>query len=223
MPVVRALLEKGEGDVEMSEKIKIKFPIIVEGRYDKSAIASMFDATVVTTGGFAVFNSKEKQALIKKLAEKGGIILLTDSDGGGKQIRSFLSGIVEKEKLHHLYIPEIKGKEKRKKNSSKAGLLGVEGVGRDVLEKVLLPFVDTGACEENTESKSEKKLTKLDLFQDGLSGAPDASQKRKLLAEALGLPKDISANSLVEIINLAFGYTQYREAFEKFFPEENKK
>lgn len=200
----------------MSEKRKIKFPIIVEGRYDKSAISSIFDATVITTGGFSIFNNREKQALIKKLSERGGIILLTDSDGGGKQIRAFLLGIVEKDKIHNVYIPEIQGKEKRKSAPSKAGLLGVEGVGREVLEKVLLPF-----CENGTNCrKDEKTLTKLDLFQDGLSGKEGSSEKRERLALELGLPKDMSANALVEIINLAYGYSVYKDACKKLFLKE---
>ena len=202
----------------MDKKKKISLPIIVEGRYDKSAICSIFDATVVPTDGFSVFNSKEKQALIRKLAERGGIILLTDSDGGGRQIRSFLSGIVEKEKLHHLYIPELKGKERRKSSPSKAGLLGVEGVGREILERVLAPFTENSEGEKYDKAE-EKILTKTDLFCDGLSGSPDASIKRAALAEALGLPKDMSANALIEIINLAFGYSKYREVYCSLFGE----
>ena len=205
--------KKTEKEIIMSEKRKIKFPIIVEGRYDKSAISSIFDATVITTGGFSIFNNREKQALIRKLSERGGIILLTDSDGGGKQIRAFLSGIVEKGKIHNVYIPEIKGKEKRKSSSSKAGFLGVEGVGREVLEKALFPF-----CEDGLKcKKDERTLTKLDLFQDGLSGKEGSSEKRERLALELGLPKDMSANALVEIINLEYGYSAYKDACKKLF------
>jgi ribonuclease M5 len=105
----------------MEEKrLKITLPIIVEGRYDKTTISTYFDATVITTGGFAVFNSKEKQSLIRKLGERGGVILLTDSDGGGRQIRSFLQGILPKEKIHNAYVPEISGKERRKTKASRA-------------------------------------------------------------------------------------------------------
>ena len=202
----------------MIEKRKIKFPIIVEGRYDKAALASLFDATVITTGGFSIFNNKEKQALIKKLAERGGIILLTDSDGGGKQIRSFLSGLIEKDRLHHVYIPQIAGKERRKSAPSKAGFLGVEGVGREVLEKALSPFAEI----KEKPQKKERALTKLDLFQDGLSGGDGSSEKREKLALELGLPKDMSANALIEIINLAYGYSAYREACDKLFAGNKK-
>lgn len=200
----------------MSAKIRIRLPIIVEGRYDKSTLCSMFDATVITTNGFGIFNSKEKRALIKKLSEKGGIILLTDSDAGGKQIRSYLSGILPKDQIFHLYIPEIKGKESRKKNASKAGLLGVEGMKREVLEKVLLPFA-VGACDEKTFENGSKKLTKLDFFNDGLSGGDGASQKRKLISEKLGFPSDMSANALIEAINLTVGYDGYKRIYSELF------
>ena len=203
----------------MIEKRKIKFPIIVEGRYDKAALASLFDATVITTGGFSIFNNKEKQALIKKLAERGGIILLTDSDGGGKQIRSFLSGLIEKDRLHHVYIPQIAGKERRKSAPSKAGFLGVEGVGREVLEKVLSPFIATGSCDEKGKTQQLKMLTKLDFFNDGLSGGEGSSEKRRILAAALGFPSDMSARALIEAINLTVGYDGYKELFVKLFSD----
>jgi ribonuclease M5 len=199
----------------MSEKIKIRLPIIAEGRYDKSTLASIFDATVITTGGFGIFNSKEKQALIKKLAERGGVILLTDSDAGGRQIRSFLSGILPKDKLFHIYIPEVKGKERRKKEPSKSGLLGVEGMTREVLERVLAPFI---CNEDSRKNDSEnKKVTKLDFYNDGLSGSSDSQKKRSLLAARLGLPSDMSANSLIEAINIAYGYEEYCRCCEDLF------
>lgn len=193
-------------------KRRITLPIIVEGRYDKSVISSFFDATVITTGGFSVFNSKEKQALIKKLAERGGIILLTDSDGGGRQIRTYLSGILPKDKIFHVYIPQIEGKERRKKSVSKAGFLGVEGMEREVLEKVLSPFIDGGACDKNRE---KREVTKLDFYNDGLSGGEGASQKRAKLASAFSLPTDMSAKSLIEVINLIADYDAYRLAVDK--------
>lgn len=195
----------------MSERIKINLPIIVEGKYDKCTLSSIFDATIISTNGFGVFNSKEKRALIRRLGERG-IIILTDSDGGGKQIRSYLSGILPKDKIFHLYIPEIEGKERRKKSASKAGLLGVEGMTRDVLESVLSPFISHGACEENSVFPSSKMLTKLDFFNDGLSGGNDSSKKRAELAKALGFPSDMSANALIEAINLTVGYVGYQKA-----------
>ena len=196
------------------EKQRIKLPIVVEGRYDKSTIQSMFYATVVTTGGFSVFNSKEKRLLITRLAERGGIILLTDSDAGGKQIRSFISGILPREKIFHLYIPKIEGKEKRKAHPSRSGLLGVEGMGREVLTRVLAPFIDEGACEAKTDGKEKRAVTKFDFFIDGLSGSDGSSLKRARLAEALMLPPDMSARALIEAINLVSSYEEYKKKLQ---------
>ena len=111
------------------EKVRINLPIIVEGRYDKSALSGFLDATIITTGGFSIFNDKEKQALLRRISANG-VILLTDSDGGGKQIRKFLQGILPPDKIHNLFIPKIEGKESRKRHKSAAGTLGVEGMER---------------------------------------------------------------------------------------------
>ena len=194
------------------EKKRLRYPVIVEGRYDKSTLLSIFSATVVTTDGFSVFNSREKQSLIKKLAERGGIILLTDSDAGGRQIRTFLTKILPKDKIYSVYVPEIFGKEKRKSAPSKAGLLGVEGMGREVLEKVLSPFVATDPCEEFTRKSDEKPITKMDLWRDGLSGGEGSAEKRAALAHYLGFPSDISAKALIEAMNLVVGYDGYEKA-----------
>ncbi len=195
----------------MTEKKKIALPIIVEGKYDKVTVLSMFDATVITTGGFSVFNSKEKQALLLKLCERGGVILLTDSDAGGRQIRTFLSRILPKDKIYNLYIPEVSGKERRKNAPSKAGLLGVEGMSREVLDKVLSPFA-VDACKEFTVSASEKEVTKLDFYNDGLSGGADSSKLREKLAIYFGLPRDMTSKALIEAINLLYGFDAYKSA-----------
>lgn len=190
----------------MIEKRKIKFPIIVEGRYDKAALASLFDATVITTGGFSIFNNKEKQALIKKLAERGGIILLTDSDGGGKQIRSFLSGLIEKDRLHHVYIPQIAGKERRKAAPSKAGFLGVEGVDAAILEKIFTDFAaahpETTADGSVSSENVRTPVTRSMLYELGLSGSANAQENRDRLCVKLGLPKGMNANALFSALNM---------------------
>ena len=173
----------------------IKLPIIVEGRYDKSAILGMFSATVVTTDGFGVFNSKQKQMLIRKIA-KDGIILLTDSDAGGKQIRSFISSILPKEKIYQLYIPRIEGKEKRKKQAGKEGVLGVEGVGGDVLRGLLTPFADGSPRAQG------EPITSVDMFELGLSGGAESSAKRDILADALSLPRGMNAKALLAALNI---------------------
>ncbi len=190
------------------EKIKIPIPIIVEGRYDKSTLSGFVDATVITTEGFAVFNNKEKQALIRRLCADGAI-LLTDSDGGGRQIRSFISGIVPSDKLHNVFIPKIEGKESRKKTRSAAGTLGVEGMSREVLERLLSPFAKDKVASEKRE------ITKTDFFLDGLSGGENSSEKRAALARLAGLPDDMSANALLEAMNLLYGYDKYKELLEK--------
>ncbi len=190
------------------EKIKIALPIIVEGRYDKSTLSGFVDATVITTDGFSVFNNKEKQMLIRRLCSDGAIIL-TDSDGGGKQIRSFLSGIVGGDKIYNLYIPKISGKEKRKQKPSAAGTLGVEGMSRDVLSRLLEPFAT------NAESVAKGGITKTDFFVDGLSGGANSSLKRAELARLAALPDDISANALLEALNILYSYDEYKEMISK--------
>lgn len=186
------------------ERIKISLPIIVEGRYDKSALSGFIDGTIITTGGFAVFNNKEKQSLIRRVA-KDGIIVLTDSDGGGKQIRSFLSGIIPKDKIHNLYIPKIEGKESRKRKAPKSGTLGVEGMEKEVLTRLLEPFANG-----NSPEKSEKVITKVDFFCDKLTGCDNAAANRARLCERCDLPTDMTPNALLEAMNLLYGYDAYK-------------
>lgn len=207
------------------ERIRVRYPVIVEGRYDKSTLAQVIDAPIITTGGFAIFNSAEKQSLIRRLAERGGIILLTDSDGGGRQIRSFVAGIVPREKLHQLYIPEVRGKERRKAAPSKAGFLGVEGMEREVLERLFAPFaITTDGVSNNSAKSGDEMITKLDFFEDGLSGGRDAAAKRDLLAAHFELPRGMSAGALVEALNLLASREEYRVAMDALFPsEENEK
>ena len=188
-------------------KKKITLPIIVEGKYDKNTLSQIFDCTVITTGGFSVFNSKEKQLLLRRVCANGAIVL-TDSDGGGKQIRSFLNSILPREKIHNLYIPKIEGKERRKSAPSASGTLGVEGMSREVLERVLSPFA-ADTKNENEPSKSAKMITKFDFFEQKLTGYPNSSAKRAELAKLAELPDDMTANALLEALNLLFGYDRF--------------
>ena len=192
------------------EKIKLKYPVVVEGRYDKSTLLSIFDATVITTGGFAIFNSAEKKSLIKRLGQNG-IILLTDSDGGGRQIRSYLHGILGKEAVYDAYIPKIAGKEKRKKSPSRAGLLGVEGVGREALTSALSPFA-VGKCDAPDD---KRRITKTDLYLDGLTGGENSSERRARLLTRLSLPDDMTASAMLEALNLITDYDTYKELAAK--------
>lgn len=189
------------------QKKRIDLPVIVEGRYDKATLSSIFDCTVIEVGGFGVFNSKEKQALLRKLC-KDGAIILTDSDGGGVQIRSFISGILPKDKIYHAYIPKIEGKEKRKNKAGKAGLLGVEGMSRETLENALAPFISDGGRVELPSKKGEKMLTKVDFFEHSLTGAKGSSEKRDALSSLVGLPTGMTPNALLSAMNLLYSYDE---------------
>ena len=192
-------------------KIKVSLPIIVEGRYDKSTLSGFIDGTIITTGGFSIFNDKEKQALLRRIA-KGGVIVLTDSDGGGKQIRKFLASILPPDKIHNLFIPKIEGKESRKKKASKSGTLGVEGMEKDVLLRLLTPFASGEAMQ-----KDSKAITKVDFFMDKLTGCDDASENRAKLCRYCNLPDDMTPNALLEAMNLLYGYEEYKKIINILF------
>ncbi len=191
-------------------KPKIDRPILVEGKYDKITITSHFDATVFTTGGFSIFNNKEKQALLRRISSEKGLLVLTDSDGGGKQIRSFLSTILDKNKVAMLYIPKIEGKERRKAHASKSGILGVEGMSREVLYQIFSPyFTDTAS-----RASHSRAVTKLDFYNDNLTGKDGSVERRRALALSLSLPDDMTANALLEAVNLLMDYDAYRAAVD---------
>jgi ribonuclease M5 len=195
----------------MSERIGISLPIVVEGRYDKSTLLSIFDTTVITLGGFAVFNSKEKQLLLRRVA-KDGIIVLTDSDGAGKQIRAFLNGIIPKEKIYNLYIPKVAGKEKRKSAPSKEGLLGVEGMGREELVRILTPFITRDGENVPTRKKGDEMITKVDFYLHKLTGAENSAAKRDCLALYFDLPTGMTPNALIEALNIVTDREGYERA-----------
>ena len=179
------------------EKLNIPYPILVEGRYDKILLDSLVSGHILTTDGFGIFKKNEKTALIRRLAEASPIIVLTDSDGAGKVIRSHLSAAIPKDRLIHLYTPQIKGKEKRKNAPSKEGFLGVEGQNTKVLRDLLAPFASDRAC-------SRGGITKLDLFNLGLSGRDNSSEMRKLLCQQLSLPADLTAPALLDAVNMLY-------------------
>lgn len=193
------------------EKVKISLPIIVEGRYDKSALMGFLDANIITTGGFSIFNNKEKQALIRRIADRG-IIVLTDSDGGGKQIRKFLCGIIPADKIHNLYIPKVAGKESRKRKPSAEGNLGVEGMDKETILRLLAPFID-----DNRTTDGGKPITKTDFFVHGLTGCPNASENRAALCRECGLPDDMTPNALLEAMNLLYGYDEFIRLVDMLF------
>lgn len=192
--------------------IKIDRVVIVEGKYDKIKLSSILDAVIIETDGFGIFNNKEKQVLIRKLAETKGILILTDSDSAGFVIRSFIKGIVPAEHIKHAYIPDIFGKEKRKTEYSKEGKLGVEGIKPEIIIDAL---EKAGVFCEETCDREKREITKLDLFEDGLSGRADSSQMRKKLLKYLGLPERITANALVQILNTFLSFEDYKKAIEE--------
>ena len=185
------------------KKLRIIYPVIVEGKYDKIRLTSIFEAHVVTTDGFGVFNKKEKMALIRALAAESKLIVLTDSDGAGKLIRSHLTGSVPKEKLIQLYIPRVEGKERRKEAPSAEGTLGVEGMSNDVLYDLLLPYTEEG------EPIEANPISKTDLYVDGLTGGENSKEKRDALAASLGLPPNMTPNALLEALKVVCPYEKY--------------
>ena len=180
-------------------KEKIREVIVVEGRYDKNALLQVVDATVVETGGFGVFNDKERLAFFRRLAESRGIIVLTDSDGAGFVIRNYLKGALPKDKVKQAYVPDIYGKERRKQKAGKEGKLGVEGMRPEVLLEALRRC---GATFEGAENAVPcAAITKADMMEKGLVG-PNSEQKRKELLQKLQLPGHMTANALLEALNL---------------------
>ncbi len=191
---------------------KIKEVIIVEGNYDKSKLLTLVDATIVVTDGFLIFKDRKKCDMIKKLAQRDGAIIFTDSDSAGFKIRNYLKNILRDCTLKHAYIPDIIGKEKRKNHSSKEGFLGVEGVDDGIILKAL-----EEAGYEETHSDAQKQVTKTDFFRDGLTGSDDSNQKREMLKKHLGLPKHLSANMMIDVINRIYGYDEYKKLIKELF------
>ena len=191
--------------MEEQRKLSIPFPIIVEGKYDRLRLLSVCDATILTTDGFGIFKKQEKLTLLRKLSEKTPLIVLTDSDGAGKVIRSHLTSGVPADRLIQLYIPQIEGKEKRKAQASAEGTLGVEGMERELLYDLLSPFED----EQAIAARAAHPLSKTDFYMDGLSGHPDSVAKRDALAEQLGLPRGMTANALLAALQILISYEEY--------------
>ena len=189
----------------MQKKLSIPYPIIVEGKYDRLRLIEICTATVITTDGFGIFKKSERLSLLRELAARTPIILLTDSDGAGKLIRSHITSAIPKERLIQLYIPKIAGKEKRKDTPSAEGTLGVEGMTLELLYNLLAPFEDESAYIAQTTNE----LSKTDFYIDGLSGGENSSQKRAELAKKLNLPSDMTANALLAALKILISYEEY--------------
>ena len=189
-----------------NERLRISYPVIVEGKYDKLRLCSVIEANILTTDGFGIFKQAEKQTLFRALAKKTPIIVLTDSDGAGKVIRSRVSSMIPADRLIQLYIPRVEGTEKRKKMPSAEGTLGVEGMERDLLRNLFLPYA-TGQVP-----RAENPVSKTDFYLDGLTGQADSKQRRDAFAKRLGLPPNLTPNALLAAVKLICTYEEYKEA-----------
>ena len=195
------------------DKLKIPYPIIVEGKYDRLRLLCVCEANIIATDGFGIFKKHEKLALIRSLSAKTPIILLTDSDGAGKLIRSHLTSAIPKDRLIQLYIPKIEGKEKRKAAPSAEGTLGVEGMEQKLLYDLLSPFEDS----ERLSKSYENPLSKADLYRDGLSGRDNSSSLRDKLALRLSLPTGMTPNAFLSALKILITYDEYKELVKELY------
>ena len=182
---------------------------MVEGRYDRNTLSQVFDAVIVETSGFGVFNDREKLALLRRLAEARGLVVLTDSDGAGFVIRNFLKGAIDPALVKQAYIPDIAGRERRKRAPSKEGKLGVEGMKPEVLIEALRRAGATLGGEE--PARRAGGITKATLYELGLSGGPGSAEKRRALLKELDLPEKLSANALLDVLNALYTEAELRE------------
>ncbi len=181
--------------------LRIKEAVVVEGRYDKNTLSQVVDTLILETAGFGIFKNPEQMALLRTAARRRGLIVLTDSDGAGFVIRNRIRGAVSGELVKHAYIPDVYGKERRKKRGGREGKLGVEGMPPQVLEQVLRRAGATFLEEDARPEESAPPLTKADLFAAGLTGGPDSGSRRLVLLKKLGLPEHMSTNALLDVLN----------------------
>lgn len=196
--------------------IRIREAIVVEGRYDKNTLSQLVDAPIFETSGFGVMNNRELLAFLREVARRRGLIILTDSDGAGFVIRNYLKGALPKEQVLHAYIPDIFGKERRKRQAGKEGKLGVEGMTPEIL---LAALRDAGAhIEGETVHAAGEPITKLDLFELDLSGTADSSERRAALKRELSLPAHLSVNGLLDALNVLFRREEFLERYKRSNP-----
>lgn len=195
----------------MEEKLNLKYPVVVEGRYDKAKLANVVSSAVIALDGFSVFKNNEKQQLLKRLSREQGIILLTDSDRAGSFIRAKLKGII-KGNIYNVYAPSVLGKEKRKDKPSADGLLGVEGIDSSVLRELLKPFAVGSA-------PASSGITKARFYADGFSGGSNSAKRRERLCELLSLPTSLSSKALLEAIALLVSESDYENAVKRIDEE----
>ncbi len=190
--------------------IRIREAIIVEGRYDRHALSRLVDTVIIETGGFGIFNDRERLAYIRRLAEKRGVIVMTDGDGAGFVIRRYLKGAIDPKAVKHAYIPDVFGRERRKKTASREGKLGVEGMSPEVL---LASLRACGATiEDEDAAPTGAVLTKAGLYADGLLGRQNSSRLRAALLRELSLPERLTSNGLLEALNVMCSREEYEAA-----------
>ncbi|MBR7133794.1 MAG: DUF4093 domain-containing protein [Clostridia bacterium] len=185
--------------------IRLEQPVIVEGKYDKITLENVIDALIIPTNGFGIFKDREKCELIRTLAKRSGIIIMTDSDSAGAMIRAHIKKISGDGRIINVYVPCLKGKEKRKSTQSREGLLGVEGMTPEIITKAL---ERSGVCGKYIEKKG-KKITKTDMYLAGLSGGENSSEKRREYLKKLSLPENLSPNAMLDILNTIFTYEEF--------------
>ncbi len=191
--------------------VKIREAILVEGRYDKNTLSQIVDAPILETSGFGIFKDKKQMALLRRIAETRGLIVFTDSDGAGFVIRNHIKSAIPGKYLKHAYIPDILGKEKRKTGPGKEGKLGVEGMSPEIILEALRR---AGASIEGEEVPQSRQITKQDMMALGLSGGADASAKRLALLKKLNLPEHMSANAMLQALNLLYSLEEIKEMIE---------
>ncbi len=194
--------------------LKIKEAIVVEGRYDKNTLSQLVDGVIVETAGFGIYHNKDLLALLRRLGEKQGLIVLTDSDGAGFQIRSYLKSALPPHQVKHAYIPDRPGKERRKRQPGKEGKLGVEGMSRQVLEQVLRQAGATILGESPRHARSAS-LTKADLYACGLAGGQGSRERRERLLKKLDLPAHLTPNAMLPILSALYDRQTLLEEMEK--------
>ena len=197
--------------------LRIREAIVVEGRYDKNTLSQLVDTVILTTNGFGIFKNGEQVALLRRLAAERGLIVLTDSDGAGFVIRSYLKGAIPPEQVKHAYIPDVRGKERRKAVPGREGKLGVEGMRPQVLEQVLRRAGATVLEDSGANVPQHRPITKADLFGLGLSGGAGAAERRAVLLRTLELPEHMSANALLEVLNALYSAEELQRIVEKIF------
>lgn len=190
----------------MKRLIRLKQAVIVEGKYDKIALENVIDAVIIPTNGFGIFKDSEKRDIIRNLAKKNGIVVMTDSDSAGAVIRAYIKKIAAGAEITNVYVPSLRGKERRKSKPSAEGILGVEGMSPEIIEEALKR---SNVGTQKTENK--RKITKCDMFSAGLSGGANSSKNRKSFLSYLELPCGISSSAMLDLLNGMFSYEEFKE------------